>query len=363
MADLPQRVALVYDRVNTWGGAEQVLLALHEIWPAAPLYTAVYNSSTAAWAEVFPSVIPSFLKHWPWASTHHEFYPWLTPLAFESLKFSGYDAVISVTSSDAKGILTPPGTFHLCYCLTPTRYLYSHPVIPWPLSGYLKTWDSVACRRPDAYIAISQTVQARIKTYYGLDSHVVYPPAGITPPSITANNQAKSAPNYFLWVGRLVYHKQPDLLIRLFNHLGLPLTIAGTGRLSGSLQRLAKSNITFAGHVSDTRLQELYRQATAFVSVHEEDFGLAYVEAQAAGLPIIALRRGGVGEIVIDGQTGALASDLDQLIQLLKSFDRAKFDPQVIRASATRFSQSRFRQEFVKVFTTAWTKFKNTSTS
>lgn len=120
MENLPGRVALVYDWVNTWGGAERVLLALHDLFPAAPLFTAVYNSRTAPWASVFPEVIPTFLNRFPRASASHELYPWLTPLAFESLDFRGYDAVISVTSADAKGIITSPSTFHLCYCLTPT---------------------------------------------------------------------------------------------------------------------------------------------------------------------------------------------------------------------------------------------------
>ena len=158
MADLPSRVALIYDRVNKWGGAERVLLALHEMFPDAPLYTSVYNPATAGWAKVFPAVIPTFLQKFPLAKSNHELYPWLTPMAFETLKFDDYDIVISVTSADAKGIITKPGTFHLCYCLTPTRYLWSHeefyksqtsPLFH-PLFNYLKSWDLIASRRPDA---------------------------------------------------------------------------------------------------------------------------------------------------------------------------------------------------------------------
>lgn len=354
MADIPKNVALVYDRVNKWGGAEQVLLALHRVFPQAPLYTAIYDRTRAPWAAVFPAVIPSFLQQLPWAKSAHELYPWLTPLAFESFKFDQYDAIISITSADAKGVITKPGTFHLCYCLTPTRYLYSHPV---SALGFLKTWDQIAAHRPDAYIAISRTVQSRISRFYGLDAQVVYPPA-----DIESFSPGKSG-DYFLHVGRLVYHKEPDLLVKIFNRLQLPLVIAGTGRMEPTLRRMAAPHIRFTGLVSHARLQSLYQGAKAFVSVHEEDFGLAYVEAQAAGLPILALNLGGVGEIVIHGKTGLLFDHLPDLTQALRAFDASQFDPLSIAASATRFSQERFQKEFVKVFQDLWTKYKSTSMS
>src|SRR3989344_930102 len=119
------KVALVYDRINKFGGAEQILAALHRLWPEAPLYTSVYNPQTAAWAKTW-QVEASWLNRLPGAKTHHELYPWLTPLAFESFDFSGYDLVFSTTSAEAKAIIPRPGTRHFCYCLTPTRYLWSH---------------------------------------------------------------------------------------------------------------------------------------------------------------------------------------------------------------------------------------------
>src|SRR3990167_11390280 len=175
------RVALAYDRVNKWGGAERVLLALHEIFPNAPLFTAVYNSETSKWAEVFPKVIPSFLQKIPFAKTRHEFLGTFTPLAFETFDFSDYDLVISVTSEAAKGIITRPGTFHICYCLTPTRYLWSHhdfyfknppdsfkkyplfSLLSKPIVSYLRNWDLVAAQRPDIIVAQSTEVKKRIK--------------------------------------------------------------------------------------------------------------------------------------------------------------------------------------------------------
>ena len=360
MANIPKRVALVYDRANKWGGAEQVLLSLHALFPTAPLFTSVYDPGPAVWAKVFPEVIPTFLQNFPLASSHHQLYLWATPLAFESLDFSDFDAVISITSADAKGIITRPETFHLCYCLTPTRYLWSHPAVPWPLSRYLKSWDQVASARPDAYVAISQTVQDRLTHYYNRPCHVVYPPVDIK--KYETNSPVQKTDDYFLWVGRLVYHKQPDLLVKIFNDLNLPLIMVGTGRLDRSLRQLARPNITFTGHITDPELIQLYHQANAYVSVHEEDFGMSYVEAQACGIPVIAINRGGVRESVTNHKTGLLVDSLAQFKTAITNFDRNKFDPRFIISSSQRFSKSHFISEFAKVFTQEWTKYKSTST-
>src|SRR3989344_4536638 len=157
------KVALVYDRVNKWGGAERVLLALHELFPDAPLYTSVYSSESAKWASVFPKIHTSFIQTIPFAKTNHEYFPILMPKAFESFNFYNYDLVISVTSEAAKGILTSPYTKHICYCLTPTRYLWSgydeyfptqfKRTVGSPAIKYLRSWDRVAAHRPDIMIA------------------------------------------------------------------------------------------------------------------------------------------------------------------------------------------------------------------
>ncbi len=188
MADLPQRIAIIYDRVTKWGGAEQVLLALHDLFPTAPLFTSVYSPKKTSWAKVFPQIVPTFLQHFSFIVNHHEYFPWLMPLAFESLNFNDYDAVISVTSAEAKDIITSPATFHLCYCLTPTRYLWSHQksyasqtgLLAKPLFRYMKEVDQITSQRPDTYVAISDVVHDRIKNYYHRDSVVIYPPVDVT---------------------------------------------------------------------------------------------------------------------------------------------------------------------------------------
>ena len=183
------KIAVVYDRVNKWGGAERVLLTLHEMFPDAPLYTSVYDERSAPWAKVFPKVYTSFLQKIPFAKSNHEYLGWLMPMVFEQFDFGEYDLVISVTSEAAKGIITRPGTMHICYLLTPTRYLWSgyegyfkNPFLRFfskPVINYLRAWDKIAAMRPDKIIAISTEVRRRIKKYYGRDSEIVFPPCKI----------------------------------------------------------------------------------------------------------------------------------------------------------------------------------------
>ncbi len=361
MANISKRIALVYDRVNKWGGAERVLLVLHEMFPDAPLYTAVHNPATAGWAKVFPKVIPSFLQKFPYATTNHELYPWLTPLAFESFDFSEYDLVISVTSADAKGIITKPHTKHICYCLTPTRYLWSHEqeyknqldpmskFISLPVFNYLKTWDKIAAYRPDSYIAISQTVQKRISKYYHRDSLVVYPPVDtdkFLAPDL--KDYSTLTKDYFLYVSRLVSYKRADLVAEIFNDLKLPLKIIGLGKLGKKLRKLASENIQILGEQTEKELLFHYQNAKALVYFHEEDFGIIPVEAMSSGTPVIGLNKGGLSETVIHGITGVLIDqdDKNAFKNAILNFNHSDFDPQIISNHAKKFSKDRFQREF-----------------
>src|SRR3972149_9156819 len=310
------KLALIYDRVNKFGGAERILLALHKLWPDAPLYTAVYDSKSASWAKSF-KVIPSFLQSWPKAKRHHEFYPWLTPLAFESFDLSQFDLVVSVTSAEAKAVITKPQTLHLCYCLTPTRYLWSHHQhylkqgLGWglkPWANYLKRLDLVAAARPDAYAAISKTVAGRIKRYYHQPASVIYPPTDTAKFARPAKSVLSLPKSYHLLVSRLVSYKNLSLAITAFIRLKLPLVVVCRGREQSRLAELAGPTITFFNRVSENDLIYLYQHARALIMPQEEDFGLVAVEAQAAGIPVIALNRGGAKETVIDGKTGILFS-------------------------------------------------------
>jgi len=353
------KVALVYDRVNKWGGAERVLLALHRIFPDAPLFTSVYNSETADWAKVF-EIHTSFLQDFPFAKSSHEWYAPLMPLAFESFSFDGYDLVISVTSEAAKGIFTKPTTKHLCICLTPTRYLWSGytEYIPdaflrflfTPLVWYLQVWDKIAAQRPDALIAISREVKERIRKYYGRESEVIYPP--ITLKGKAQNEKRKTKNEYFLVVSRLsrfTKYKRVDLAIAAANQLKIPLKIVGDGDIA-YFKKNAGPTIQFLGKVSDEELMKEYAQCKALIFPGVEDFGLAMVEAQAAGKPVIAYKEGGALEIIREGKTGVFfdKQTVESLVDTLKNFHQDEYNSNTCRENALKFSFSYFEKSLKK---------------
>ena len=343
----------MYDRVTKWGGAERVLLALHSIWPEAPLYTVVYDKAKAPWARVF-DVRPSWLQHVPFAMAHHEWFAWATPLAFESFNFDAYDVVISVTSAEAKNIITKPETLHICYCLTPTRYLWSgyetYAAGSRPLqilAPILRRWDRIAGSRPDYYLAISNRVKERIKKYYGREvEQVIYPPVDIEKFSIFNFQFSKKKDNdYFLVVSRLVQYKRIDIIVEAFNALGWKLVIIGDGTERQKLQRMAQPNIQFiTRHLTDAELVGYYQSCRALVVAADEDFGIAAVEAQAAGVPVIAFRASGIAEIVRHGSTGILydMQTSGALASALEKFAEMRISSQTCRDNAERFSQVKF---------------------
>ena len=347
------RVALVYDRVNKWGGAERVLLSLNKLFPNAPLFTSVYDRKSAPWADVF-DVKTSFLQELPKASKNHELYASLMPLAFESFSFEEFDLVISVTSEAAKGIITKPKTCHICYCLTPTRYLWSgysdyfaNPILRTfskPVVSYLKSWDLVAAQRPDSYVSISNEVSKRIKKYYGKESDIVYPPL-----SLEKRNKDLKREDFFLLVGRFVPYKRMELAIETFNKSGKKLKVVGVGRGGGSLKSIAYPNIEFLETVSDDDLISLYQRTQALIFPGIEDFGLAMVEAQSFGAPVIAFAGGGALEIVDKGKTGEFFEDQtkESLLKTLLKFDNKSYNSGRIRKSTEKFGFERFRTEFL----------------
>ncbi len=351
------KIALVYDRINKWGGAERVLLALHELFPEAPLFTAVYSANKAKWAKIFPNVIPSFLQKIPFLRDKHELLGTFMPIVFEQFDFSDYDLVISVTSEAAKGILTGPKTKHICYLLTPTRYLWSgyelyfkNPVLRWfaaPAIAYLKKWEIIAAQRPDKVIAISRAVQQRIKKYYGRDSQIIFPPVAIPP----AKTQVRRRSNYFLVVSRLsrlTPYKRVDLAIKAFNRLKLPLYIIGSGSETSGLKHMAKDNIKFLGEITDSKLDYYYDHCQALIFPQEEDFGITAVEALAHGAPVIAYKAGGALDIVEEDVTGVffLRQEVDSLVSAVAQFKRAGYSRSRLLESVKRFSKARFNKEF-----------------
>ncbi len=348
------KVALIYDRINKWGGAERLLLALLKIFPNADLFTSVYNSKKTPWAKSFKKIQTSFLQNFPLAPSLHEFYAPFMPLAFESFSFDDYDLVISVTSESAKGVITKPKTKHICFCLTPTRYLWSgyetyfrnflFRFLSKPIVSYLRTWDKIAAQRPDYYFAVSGEVQKRIKKYYGKDSKVLYPPL-----VLKGNNIKTQSGKYFLIVSRLVPYKKIDLAIRACNKLNIPLKIVGTGSQERYLKMISNKNVEFLGFVDDSELADLYAGCKALIFPGIEDFGTVMIEAQSFGKPVVAFKGGGALEIVKKG-TGEFFDNqnVESLVNLLEKWDDKRYNSSLCIENSKRFSYDSFKKKFLK---------------
>lgn len=345
------KVALVYDWLNRWGGAERVLQSLLEIWPRAEIFSSVYDRSQAKFLSRRP--ITSFIQKLPGAKKHaYWYYPWL-PMAFETLDLSNFEMVISLSSGPAKAIVTSPETFHIHYCLSPPRYLWQAKLSPWPrLFAALSSWrqeDYYLGQRPDKIFAISKAVAARVWKYYRRPSKVIYPGINLDKFPQALENASRQDP--FLVVGRLVEYKRIDLAIRAFNKTQRPLWIVGEGRMEKRLRRLAGKTIRFWGAASEAKLSWLYRHSQALIMPQEEDFGLVSLEAQASGRPVIAYRGGGARETIKEGITGLFFNEAtaDSLLAALSKFNSRRFKPGDCRRQAINFSKKRFLKEFKKV--------------
>lgn len=351
------KVALVHEELTQLGGAERVLDAMLEIFPKAPIFTLVWDKVRTQHKYDKFNVRPSFIQKLPFGAKYYKWYLALMPLAIESFNLKDFDLIISDASGLIKGIKTRPEQLHICYCHTPTRYLWGEteeylktapiPKIIKPLMPLviwlLRRWDLRASKRPDFYLANSQNIKNKIRKYYGRDAEVIYPPIEVNKFRISAKLE-----DYFFMVTRLEPYKKADLVIETFNKLPrLKLKIAGSGTKAPELQKMAGSNITFTGRISDKELAELYARARAFIFPQEEDFGLTAVEAQAAGRPVIAYGRGGALESVIEGRTGEFffPQTVTALTKILAKFRSGKYNPKEIRAHASKFDHSLFKKK------------------
>ncbi|MDD5342392.1 MAG: glycosyltransferase [Patescibacteria group bacterium] len=350
------KIALIHEHLAQDGGAERVLQAFQEIYPDAPIYVLVYDRNHANPVFRDKKIKTSFLQKLPLGIRHYQwFLPWM-PTAVEKYDLTEFDVVLSSASAFAKGVITQPDALHICYCHSPTRYLWSdthsyikelhYPrfikrLIPFFLPR-IRIWDQMAAQRVDEFIANSVAVQKRIEKYYRRPSTVIHPPVDIEKFSI-----AKDVGNYYLIGGRLVPYKRFDLAIQAFNQLGLPLKVFGSGLEEERLKKMAKSNIEFLGSVTEEQKAELMRHAKAFLYPQEEDFGITAIEAMASGRPVIAYAKGGALETVVDGKTGVLFQDQNwaALADTVLRFKPETFDPETIRRHAEEFSLPRFKQK------------------
>jgi glycosyltransferase involved in cell wall biosynthesis len=298
----------------------------------------------------------TFMQRLPGVTTHHQAYMPIYPLAFSRVDLQGYDLILSNKSGFCHGVPVPEVATHICYCLTPTRFLWQYelyrkrealnPVVDLamrPLVALLRKWDYDAARQVHHFIAISTEIRERIRRFYGRASTVIYPPADI------ARFRPSGEPpgDYFLAGGRLIPYKRTDLAVRACSELGLRLLVFGDGRDRGELERMAGPTVTFLGRVSWDELAQLYAGAKAFIFPGLEDFGIAPVEAQAAGRPVIAFAGGGALDTVIPGETGEFFAEqtVEALKAMLTGFNPAAYDPATCRVNAERFSTERFERE------------------
>ncbi len=358
------KIAIVHDWLNQFGGAEQVLEALKELFPEAPVYTSIYDPGSMPATYRSWDIRTSFMQRLPGVTRHHQWYLVLYPLAFESLDLSEYDLVISNKSGFCHGVITAPEALHVCYCLTPTRFVWMYEayrqreelgqwanailrlLIPW-----LRLWDQVAANRVDRFVSISRTIQQRVRKFYRRESEIIYPPVDTE----RFRPSGQPAGDYFFIVSRLVPYKRIDIAVEAFTQLGLPLWIAGDGRDRPALERRAGPNVRFLGRVSDEELVSLLQGCRAFIFPGLEDFGIAPLEAMACGRPVIAYAGGGALDTVIEGETGLFFREqtAEALAQAVQRFDPADFDPARCRARAEQFSRAEFQGQLRAYIQTA----------
>jgi glycosyltransferase involved in cell wall biosynthesis len=349
MAGKP-RVALVHDFLNQMGGAERVLLALHDLFPDAPIYTTI-----AAPERLVPrlracDIRVSFMQRLPGVLDHHQTYLPLYPTAVERMDLRDYDLVLSDSSAFAKAARARPGALHLCYCHTPMRfawnfahYAQSEQIAPLaratlpPLLARLRAWDRATAVRVDAFMANSPVVAGRIQACYGRAATVVPPPVAVDRCTVTP---MRARLPYFLTLARLVPYKRIDLAVRACTELQLPLRIIGAGRDRARLERLAGPTVEFLGALPDAEVRHHLAHCRALLCPGVEDFGISAVEAQACGTPVIAFAGGGALTTVIPGQTGLLFYEqtAEALMQALAIFQPAMFDPALLRQHAEQFA-------------------------
>jgi glycosyltransferase involved in cell wall biosynthesis len=355
-ADVPAgtRVALVHDWLTGMRGGERVLEVLCDLYPQAELFTLVYRPGGVSPTIERHRIHRSFVQYLPRAARWYRYYLPLFPMAVEQFDLDRFDLVVSTSHCAAKAAVKVGRARHLCYCLTPMRYawdqfdLYFGPARVGAVAsrlfkvvlGWLARWDAETAARVDRFVAISEHVARRIRRYYNRRASVIYPPVDTrfyhgdgTPPD-----------RYFLTVSALVPYKRVDVVIEACRRVGAPLKIVGEGPERARLERLAGPEVEFLGRRPATYLRELYRRAAAFVLAAEEDFGIAPVEAQACGRPVVALARGGTAETVIDGVTGVLVAEPTPaaFAEGLARIRHTRFDAAAIRAHALKFSRERF---------------------
>lgn len=349
------KIALVHERLNVMAGSDKVLCTMHEMYPDAPIFTALSDKKLVDAYLPGTDIRTSFLQKLPLVAKHHQKFLPLYMLAFEQFDLSDFDLVISSCHCAAKAVITKPNTCHICYCYSPMRYAWDlqHQYMRFQgwavrnvwsaMANYVRVWDLATSHRVDYFIAISSYIARRIKKFYGRPSAIIYPPVDIERFRISP-----SIDDYYLVVSRFAPYKRVDLIVKAFNELGWRLVVIGDGEQEAYLRKIAKPNIEFKGFVSDEEVVDYYAHCKALVHAAEEDFGINMVETLAAGRPVVAYSVGGAADIVSPGINGVLFHEPDagSLIAALTECEHLVWNPEEIQQTSTRFSKEKFQRDF-----------------
>ncbi|MEW6558467.1 MAG: glycosyltransferase [Elusimicrobiota bacterium] len=352
------KIALVHDWLTGMRGGEKCLEVFCKLLPSATLFTLVHIKGVMSAIIEKMEIKTSFLQKLPNIEKNYRYYLPLMPKAIESFDLTGYDLILSSSHCVAKGVKIPKNALHICYCHTPMRYVWdmyqqyfgdSKFYVKFAiqiLRPYLQKWDVKTSKTVNFFIANSEHVKNRIKKFYNRDAVVIYPPVD-TDFFVPPIPYPLSPIPYYLIVSAFAPYKRVDLAIEAFNILGYPLKIIGSGQDEEKLKKIAKNNIEFLGWRDSNELKHFYQNCRALIFPGEEDFGIIPVEAQACGKPVIAYKKGGTLETVIDGKTGLFFDEqtVKSVIDTIRKFEHIKFDPQEIRKNAERFNRPIFKQK------------------
>ena len=356
------KVAIVHYWWLSNRGGEAVVAAIAELDPEADLYVHVCDEPLVRktlGAGFKGKVITTFIARLPGAAKHYQKYLPLMPVALEQLDLSAYDLVISSESGPAKGVITRPDALHVCYCHSPMRYVWDmypaylqgagrvvRALFPW-VAHWLRVWDRASADRVDHFVANSSFVASRIRKFYRRDAEVVYPPV-----NVTAFDHRRERGDFYLCLGQLVPYKRADMVVEVFNRLGLPLVVIGEGELLDRLKAIAAPNVQLMGRQAFSVVKEKLETCKALVFPGLEDFGIVPVEAMASGAPVIAYGKGGALDTIVHGKTGILFDE--QSNSALEAAIRAceagqhRFDVEALREHAAGFDKAIFQRRFLQ---------------
>jgi glycosyltransferase involved in cell wall biosynthesis len=361
------KTAIVHDWLVSLGGAEKSLDAIFSLYPS-PIYTLIQKEgfvkqSPFARAEIFTS----FIQKLPFATKNHRNYLPFFPSAIERFDLNPYDVIISSSHAVAKGAKIREGQLHLCYCYTPMRYAWDlydqymsdlsglkELLAKWTLA-YMRKWDAGNAHQVHHYAAISHYIADRVKRVYNREATVIYPPVQTEEFEFQPNKD-----DFYFTMSRLVPYKRIDLIVEAFSRMpSKRLVVIGDGPEMEKIKKLAGKNVELLGFQPDQVMRKYLSQARAFVFAAQEDFGIAPVEAQACGTPVIAYGKGGSLETVVNGETGIFFEEqtVGSLIEAVEKFERIEFDPERLKCNAERFNEARFKKEFKQFVEEKWEDF------